>query len=48
MFLYGSLSGLNMDMEETGDACFVEVWECSDGEDKDINKTNQGNVPCKK
>ena len=34
-----------MDMEETGDASFVEVWECSDGEDEDINEPNQGTVP---
>ena len=34
-----------MDMEETGDPSFVEVWECSDGEDEDINEPNQGTVP---
>ena len=34
-----------MDMEETGDASFVEVWECSDGEDEDINEPNRGTVP---
>ena len=33
-----------MDMEETADESFVEVWECSDGEDNDINEPNQGTV----